>query len=191
MIFDRPQHYLITPEPTQITHFLSELDSSLSQGIKLVQLRSKNLQPDSYVQLAQNVLTVCRAHGTQLILNGPVLDLHEVNADGIQLDSRRLMQTSARFLPANKLLAASCHTLEELRHAQNIGVDFVTLSPVQATKTHPDAEPMGWQNFAQLRQSVQLPVYALGGMLPADLDVARSYGACGVAGIRGLWAGQV
>lgn len=68
-----------------------------------------------------------------------------------------------------------------------IGVDFVTLSPVQPTASHPDAPPLGWERTRELIDSVNIPVYLLGGMSADDLAQAFEAGAQGIAGIRGLW----
>ena len=81
-------------------------------------------------------------------------------------------------------VSASCHNLTELRHAQRIGIDFVVLAPVLPTLTHPDKEPMGWQEFAELVSQVNIPVYALGGLTEADLEIAQAAGAQGIAAIR-------
>jgi 8-oxo-dGTP diphosphatase len=53
--------------------------------------------------------------------------------------------------------------------------------------THPDATPLGWQQFQKCVDQVAIPVYALGGMTPADLGMAHQHGAQGVAAIRALW----
>ncbi len=88
-------------------------------------------------------------------------------------------------LPASPLwYSMACHHDASLAQAQQLGVDFAFLSPVQATATHPQAQPLGWETFAQLAQSVALPVYALGGMGPDTLMTARLHGARGVAGIN-------
>jgi len=84
----------------------------------------------------------------------------------------------------SKWLAASCHNLEQLQHAQNIGVDFVVLAPVLATQTHPSAASLGWEQFADLVAKVNLPVYALGGMTESSLSTARQSGGQGIAAIR-------
>jgi 8-oxo-dGTP diphosphatase len=65
-----------------------------------------------------------------------------------------------------------------------LNADFATLSPVCATASHPDAKPLGWERFARLAADARLPVYALGGIAPEDLERARAAGAQGVAGIR-------
>jgi 8-oxo-dGTP diphosphatase len=65
-----------------------------------------------------------------------------------------------------------------------LNADFATLSPVCATASHPDAKPLGWERFAPLVADARLPVYALGGVGPDDLERAHATGAQGVAGIR-------
>jgi len=58
---------------------------------------------------------------------------------------------------------------------------------VQATQSHPDATPLGWEEFSRLAEEVGAPIFALGGLQASDLDLAREHGAQGVAGIRGFW----
>ena len=96
------------------------------------------------------------------------------------------MSLQERPLPEGIWVAASCHGLEEIHHAERIGVDFIVLSPVLATPSHPETEPLGWLQFGALAQAANLPVFALGGMRPAHLAQAKSVGAQGVAGIRGF-----
>jgi thiamine-phosphate pyrophosphorylase len=185
-----PAVFLITPEPPGQQHeqtFLESLSNSLATGVKLVQLRAKEMDESSYADLACKVLQVCRRHGAQLILNGPVPDPQHIDADGLHLTSAQLKACSGRPVASGKLLPAACHTPEELLHAERIGVDFVTLSPVLATRSHPEAEPVGWERFEQLARAVSIPVFALGGMTRADVPLAKARGAHGVAAIHALW----
>jgi 8-oxo-dGTP diphosphatase len=126
---------------------------------------------------------LCKKHGALLLINSAVKNAAYFVVDGIHLTSRDLMASFKR--PENKLwVAASCHNLYELQHAQIIGVDFVVLAPVLATKTHPEKEPLGWMQFEKLVSQVNLPVYALGGLSETHLDSARQTGGQGIAAIR-------
>ena len=71
--------------------------------------------------------------------------------------------------------------------AAGIGADFVTLSPVLPTASHPGAPHLGWERAAELISMTHLPVYLLGGLSPEHLERAFQVGAQGVAGISGLW----
>lgn len=181
-----PSLYLITPNlGDDIPGFLQQLERRLSDGIRLVQLRAKSLPEDDYLSLARQCLSMCEKHGATLLLNAAPEVVTMVGAHGVHLDSGRLGSLAAR--PNAKWVSASCHSLEQLRQAEKLGVDFVMLSPVAATASHPDTVPLGWEQFQRLTEQANCPVFALGGMTPADLQQAFEYGAQGVAAIRALW----
>ena len=86
-----------------------------------------------------------------------------------------------------KLVSASCHNAEELKTAEKLGLDFVVLSLVKKTTSHPQAEALGWEQFEQLSDQMSIPVYALGGLNTTDVEEAWCRGAQGVASISGFW----
>jgi 8-oxo-dGTP diphosphatase len=93
-----------------------------------------------------------------------------------------------RERPRRVLAAASCHSAEELERAVRLALDFAVLGPVMPTASHMNAAPLGWQGFARIAQGAAIPVYAIGGLQPKDLEDARRAGAHGLAMIRGSWA---
>lgn len=186
-----PDVLLITPEPpldaARLVVFLNHLGHAVSSGTALVQLRAKQLDAGAYRRLAEQACAICHRHGARVVLNGPLDSLDALDADGLHLPSARLMQCSERPLGSSKLFSAACHSLDELRQAQRLGVDFVTVSPVLPTGSHPGEPTLGWPRFEALAASVAVPIYALGGMTRASIALARSHGAHGVAGISAFW----
>jgi 8-oxo-dGTP diphosphatase len=184
-----PDRCLITgPDPRHPALFLERLAQALRRDIRLVQLRAPELPAAELRSLALRARALCHAHGARLLINGSPELVLEIGADGVHLTSRRLMELSERPLTENRLVAASCHTLEELVQASRLGLDFALLSPVLPTASHPEATPLGWERFAELVAEATLPVYALGGMGEEHLTTAWEYGAQGIAAIRGLWS---
>lgn len=179
-----PDRYIITPEPG--ADFLDQLDRVLTRGA-LLQLRAKSLAATDYLELARAVCARAQACGAQVLLNADPALVHAAGAQGVHLNAQRLRSLTARPLPADLWVAASCHDAAELTQAARIGVDFVVLGPVQSTASHPGAPPLGWTGLHALTEATGLPVYALGGMTEADLDRAWQAGAQGIAAIRGLW----
>jgi len=175
-----PHHYAILDDADEAL-LLSNLQKILNRGVKLIQARLKNLPPAAVAKFIEQAYPLCKQQQAVLLMNSTVECSVEV--DGIHLTSSHLMALIKR--PENsKWLAASCHNLEQLQHAQNIGVDFVVLAPVLATQTHPSAASLGWEQFADLVAKVNLPVYALGGMTESSLSTARQSGGQGIAAIR-------
>lgn len=186
-----PELYLITPSPTQaedgVSIFLTQLDRALQAGVRLMQLRAPELDSAAYTRLFAQVQAHCRRYDATLLANATAEHAQFLGAAGVHLNSARLMACRARPLGARYLVSAACHDLSQLLHAGQIGVDFVTLSPVRATLTHPEARPLGWQAFAELVGQASVPVFALGGMRREDLARAKQAGAYGIAAINSLW----
>ena len=185
-----PDRYAILDDADDVATLLARLQSLLDRQIKLIQLRLKNT-PTAVIQgFLETAYPVCNAQGVVLLLNSSVKNIDDFPVHGLHLTSTDLMAIGSRPVSEYDVseneywVSASCHNLTELRHAQRIGIDFVVLAPVLPTLTHPDKEPMGWQEFAELVSHVNIPVYALGGLTEADLEIAQAAGAQGIAAIR-------
>ncbi len=165
--------------------FLARLKTKLDEGLRLVQLREKSLPRDLLRELAIGVIGLAHARGAKVMLNGDVELAHEVEADGVQLTSTQLLGLTKR--PIVEWCAASCHSPEELRRAEDLGCDFAVLSPVLPTKSHPGAAHLGWENFAAIVQSSTIPVYALGGLTQEDMQTAWQHNAHGISLLRQGW----
>jgi 8-oxo-dGTP diphosphatase len=157
------------------------LQRIIANRVSMLQLRIKALPSNELARVYALVADQCRNSGIRLFLNSD-LPLANATADGLHLSSRSLLASSSR--PGGyQWIGASCHNLNELQHAERIGVDFAVLAPVLPTTTHPNAVPLGWQGFSELVEQVNIPVYALGGLGTAHLQQALSAGAQGIAGI--------
>ena len=183
-----PDQYLITPDGLEMPELLRGIQKAIAGGIKLVSLRAPNGYDPKYRDLAVDATGLC-AGKAQLMLKGPLEWLGDFPSAGWHLTAAQLRKYAAkgRPLPKERWLAASCHNAEELALAEEMGVDFVTLSPVQPTLTHPEAEPLGWEQASTLIDGFSKPVFLLGGVGPAEVQKAWAAGAQGVAGIRAFW----
>ena len=165
--------------------FLSRLERALAGGLKLLQVREKNLSGERLLQLATEVVRLARAHGARVLVNGDAGVARQSGANGVHLTSAQLRQLDRR--PAAELVGASCHDAHELARARDLGADFVVLGPVLPTPSHPGAAGIGWDSLAALLEGSPLPAYALGGLCPADLEKAFECGAHGISMMRAAW----
>jgi 8-oxo-dGTP diphosphatase len=186
-----PPLYLITGEdPRDPERFLMRLAKSIERGVRLVQLRAHRLSNREYGRLASQAFELCERRAVRLILNRNPERLGQVPRHGLHLTGAGLSRLSDRKRLGDGLIGASCHSVGDLQRAARLGLDYALLSPVLPTASHPGREPLGWDRFARLADAAALPVYALGGLGPADLDEAVARGGQGVAAIRGLWLAQ-
>src|SRR3990172_8763043 len=128
--------------------FMRRLEAALRKGLRLVQLREKNYSREVLRDLALKMLPLMRQHDARLIINADIELVQEIGADGVQLTGTQLAELRGR--PAVEWCAASCHSAEELRRAKELGCDFVLLSPVLPTQSHPGSPHLGWEKFAAI-----------------------------------------
>lgn len=183
-----PAFYLITDSHRYgKLKMLGLIERALQAGARMLQVREPHMTQEEYVEFARQIIALAHAHGARVLLNADPDIVPVCDADGVHLNSRRLLAASTRPLPLPYLIAASCHDPTELARAAALGADFSLLSPVLPTTSHPDRPALGWQEFARLRLQSDIPVYALGGMQTQHLHEARLHGAHGVAMIGGAW----
>ena len=184
-----PAFYLICPEPDGAkANYIETIEKCLSAGVKLLQLRFKNDKSyEKYSALIRQLAEICHSKNAKLLINSTPENAIKQRFQGIHLSSTKLMQLTKRPLNAKYWIGASCHNAGELKHAQDIGVDFAVLSPVKITPSHRNAEPIGWHQFGSLVKQTKTPVYALGGMQPEDLKIAKREGAQGISVLSGVW----
>ena len=183
-----PDQYLITPDGLEVPQMLKGIQKAVANGTRLIQLRAPDMYDPKYRDVAVDAVGLCGGKA-QLMLKGPLEWLGDFPSAGWHLTAAQLRKYAAkgRPFPKERWLAASCHSAEELALAAQMGVDFVTLSPVQATQTHPEAVPLGWDEAQRLIAGFNKPVYLLGGVGPDQREQAWEVGAQGVAGIRAFW----
>jgi 8-oxo-dGTP diphosphatase len=155
--------------------------------MRRVQLRAPSFDSAEFRPLARLAIDRCRVAGVEVLINGDI-DLARELGVGVHLRDAQVRALAQRPLPDGLPLAASCHDAEGLARAEQLGCDFAVLGPIGATASHPGAAGIGWDAFAALREHVSLPLYAIGGMTPVDIAIARSHGGQGIAAIRALWA---
>lgn len=164
---------------------LRKLEHALQQGLRFLQIREKSMASEKFSWFAQESIKRAHAHQAKVVINGDISLARELGADGVHLTSAQLVALTAR--PEVGLCGASCHNAEELYQAEEIGVDYVVLGPVLPTLSHPGLSALGWRKFSALIQDCSLPVYALGGLVYADLAIAQEQGGHGIAMLRDIW----
>jgi len=166
-----------------IDTFVERAQRAIAEGVRLIQVR----EPDLSLRdaLVRRLLQATVGTAARVVVNGSVDDARRLGCAGVHWTAQRLSAASSR--PHDLLVGASCHTRSELAHACSLDIDFAVMGPVLATPTHPDAHPLGWAGFAAAIERTRVPVFALGGLQPADRDTAVAHGAHGIAMRRHVW----
>jgi 8-oxo-dGTP diphosphatase len=169
----------ITPEGISMPALLELRQSWLQRGWRLARLRLPALSAAQYHAWAQQLI----AQGEL----GWILD--RCPEQSMQLGAAGFHETSTsthaqRPVSTELLWGRSVHDRESWQSARVAGCDYVQLSPVQPTPTHPQQPALGWSAFSAITALGSLPTFALGGVGPAQLALSQAAWGQGVSGIR-------
>jgi thiamine-phosphate pyrophosphorylase len=152
-----------------------------------VQLREPDLPAAALLALAHRVRAVTARAGVRLFVNDRVDVALAVGADGVHLGHRSMTVADVRAVAPALQIAASTHTLEDVRAAASTGqVSFVVFGPIFDTPSKRIyGSPLG---LGLLRQACaeNIPVVALGGIAVENAAACRQAGASGIACIRAV-----
>ena len=186
-----PPLYLIADRATCGDRpMLDVLARALDAGMRLVQLREKNLDRDVLEALAEQVLSLTARYDAMLLINAAADIAVKLGAHGVHLPGGALPRAVRDRIGPSFLIGYSTHTCAELDCAD--GADFVTYSPIFTPGSKPgyDGVEAGLAGLANAVAHSRLPVYALGGITPSRAAKCRTTGCAGVAVMSGILAAR-
>ena len=181
--------YLVTDRnQTGGRDLLWVLEQALDGGVKAIQLREKDLSGRDLFSLAEKVCKLCQAYNAALFINDRIDVALAVDAAGVQLSQTSLpVVTTRALLGPQKIIGVSTHSLQEAREAEQNGADFVLFGPVYFTASKAAyGAPQGLPALKAIVDNISLPVYAIGGIKPENIESTKKLGVRGVALISAI-----
>lgn len=196
----RPLTYLITnrrafhhnPESASAADWqpqLTAIQLAAQAGCQFIQIREKDLSARQLTEFVQVALSLVQPYGAKVFVNDRLDVAWAAGADGVHLRVNSLpaalvrAQATLRGKP-DFLIGVSTHSLLEAQIAAQSGANFIVCGPVYDTPSKREfGAPLGLERFAEICQSVSLPVFALGGIGLANFREPLACGATGIAGI--------
>ena len=156
-------------------------------GAKTIQLRDKLLSKKELLPVAQQLRNLCAEHNVLFIVND-YLDLAlAVGADGLHLGQNDLPTKVARkLLPIDKILGCSTTTVDQAINAQSEGADYIAVGSIYPTTSKETVKVIGLETLRQIRQTVTLPLVAIGGINKNNAGEVIAAGADSVAVISAI-----
>lgn len=180
--------YLVTDQQSLKHDSLQKIDlvqaveQAIIGGVTLVQLREKNLDSRAFYHQALAIKAVCNRYHIPLLINDRIDIALAVEADGVHVGQSDLPAHVVRqMLGSDKIIGVSARSVQEARQAQADGADYLGVGAMFVTTTKNDAKTVSVETLSHIRQAVDLPIVAIGGInattlpvLQADLDKLKT-----------------
>ena len=156
-------------------------------GAKAIQLRDKLRSKKELLFIAQQLKNLCSEHNVLFIVND-YLDLAlAADADGLHLGQNDLpLPVARKLLPIDKILGGSVNTLDQAIAAESEGADYIAVGSIYPTTSKETAKVIGLEILRQIRQTVTLPLVAIGGITKDNAAEVMVAGADSVAVISAV-----
>ncbi|MDK2906134.1 MAG: thiamine-phosphate pyrophosphorylase [Petrotoga sp.] len=169
------------------------IEKAIKGGITVLQLREKELNSRDFYYQALKVKEVTDHYGIPLIVNDRVDIALAVGADGVHVGQEDLpIKIARKIIGKEKILGVSVENVEQAIQAQKDGADYLGVGPVFPSPTKPEAKTISIAEVKKIKESVNIPVVAIGGITAENLyDLMRETNVDGVAVISALFSGDV
>lgn len=182
--------YLCTDRDLMSTDTIEEaVEQAVKGGCTVVQLREKDCSSLEFYETALRVKKITDQYKIPLIINDRVDIALAVNADGVHVGQDDLPAASVRrILGGDKVIGVSAGSVRETVKAREDGADYLGVGAMHATSTKTDADVTTVEELKKIREMVDLPIVAIGGMNKQTLPELKGTGVDGIAVVSAVIA---
>lgn len=160
--------------------FLETIEKIARSDVDMIILREKDLSENEYEKLAADVIKICKKHDKLCALHSFTDAAIKLGHPYIHLPMHIFTALNGRTRSFFKMIGVSTHSTEEAKEAGRLGASYITASHIFRTDCKADLEPRGLKFLKDVCSSVQIPVYALGGINPENAALCVENGAAGI-----------
>lgn len=174
--------YLVTDRHWLANRNLEDdVEKAILGGVTMVQLREKNIDNDSFIELAKKVKQVCNKYKVPFIINDNLEVALAIDSDGIHIGQDDLPASLVRQkIGPDKILGVSAHNLDEAIAAKKAGATYLGAGAMFSTTTKDNTTNLSIEQLQTITKNVDIPVVAIGGI---NYDNCLSLKNCNLAGI--------
>lgn len=157
-----------------------------NNNISICQLRMKN-KPPAEVYSTAKIFKDLLKDDILFIINDYV-DVALMLADGVHVGQQDMPVESIRKIsPQSFVIGTTCHNLQEAQNARSYGASYISLGCIYQTTTKKDTIPISLSTIHTIKQSIDMPICAIGGINPTNLDSLKDIGINFFGMCEGFW----
>lgn len=175
--------YIIITNPTLPYSTIAEI--CVRNEIKMLQLREKNLDDRSLIRIGREIKSITKGSETRFVMNDRPDLAVLCDADVLHLGQDDMPLEEARKIVGDMPIGLSTHSIEQAKRALELDPMYIGFGPIFPTnaKAKPDA-PVGTEKLSEVLQFAQVPVVAIGGLFPENIEQVVKAGAQNIALVR-------
>lgn len=175
--------YIIVTKPRLSYSTIAE--KCVSHGIKMLQLREKHLSDKELIKIGKEIRSITKGTSTNFVVNDRPDIAAICDADYLHLGQDDMPIEDARKIVGNMKIGLSTHSIEQAKEALSQNPDYIGFGPIYPTnaKAKPD-KPVGTEQLKQVLGFSNVPVIAIGGIFPENINQVIEAGAKNIAMVR-------
>lgn len=180
--------YLVTDrqlakKPTEVV-----VEEAIKGGVDCVQLREKNIDTREFVEIAQTIKYITDRYNVPLIINDRIDVALAVQAYGVHLGQDDMpLKIARKLVPHSMVIGISVSTVNEAIEAEKDGADYIGAGSVFPTSTKDDISGIiGLEGLQEIKNAVNVPVIAIGGIQIHNAGDVIQHGADGIAVVSAI-----
>ncbi len=178
---------LVTDHCSDVDAFCTIVEKALQAGVTVLQLREKTATTRDFYQLALRIKPIARQYNVPLLINDRLDIALAVDADGVHVGQEDLpVAVVRRLIGPDKILGATAATVAAAQTAEREGADYIGSGAMFPTLTKPGKQVLPLNVLAQIKQAVQVPVVAIGGITADNLLTLKITGVDGLAVVSAI-----
>ena len=180
--------YLVTDEKACLGKgFYVCIEEAIKGGVKIVQLREKNISTKDFYEKALKVKEICKNYGALFIINDRLDIAQAVGADGVHLGQSDMPIEKAREILKDRfLIGATARNIEEAKKVELLGADYIGSGAIFGTSTKDNAKKLEMEELKKIVASVKIPVFAIGGININNVGSLKNIGLQGICAVSGI-----
>ena len=181
--------YAVTPEQTDLFLLISQVESCIKGGARLIQYRCKKLSKIEQSKQARKIKIVCDYYKVPLIINDDIELCRILDADGVHLGENDDSLEKARLvLGPSKIIGVSCYnSIDRVKKAVDKGATYIALGACFPTITKPNAPTASLDLIALVLKEFKIPLVAIGGITLENVEFLTKEGVSCIALINSLF----
>lgn len=167
--------------------FESKIRSAVEGGCTMVQLREKNVNSYLIYQRALSIKKITDEYHIPLIINDRLDIMLAVGADGVHLGQQDIpVKIARKLIGKDKIIGVSAHCPEEADKAEQDGADYLGVGAIFPTETKKDIIITPVNVLREIKETVSVPVVAIGGINQNNINTLKGSHVDGVAVISAI-----